>query len=147
MEHVVRGRDESIDVLKFIAAVLITNSHLDVFEPRYALGTGCAIGDVLFLFCSGYTLFMGRMAGFANWYKRRLLRIFPSVICWGILAAFLLGEHTGIDRLIVSGGGWFVQCILIYYVLAYPVRRYLSARLGAVFASTEAIYCIWFSFA
>lgn len=51
-------RDISIDILKFIAVFLIINSHMDALYPKYKmLATGGAIGDVLFLFASGYTLF------------------------------------------------------------------------------------------
>ena len=52
-------RDISIDILKFIAVFLIINSHMDALYPKYKmLATGGAIGDVLFLFASGYTLFL-----------------------------------------------------------------------------------------
>lgn len=115
-----KQREYAIDFLKFFAALLITNSHLDLFEPAYSLATGGSIGDVLFLFCSGYTLFMGSMGRFDNWYKRRLNRIFPPVICWGIISAFCFGVRNTIDDVIVEGGGWFVQCILLYYFLHIP---------------------------
>ena len=64
-------RDISIDILKFIAVFLIINSHMDALYPKYKmLATGGAIGDVLFLFASGYTLFLSnRKLRFDNWYK------------------------------------------------------------------------------
>lgn len=139
-----KQRDYSIDLLKFFAALLITNSHLDIFEPSYPLATGGSIGDVLFLFCSGYTLFMGRMGRFDNWYKRRLNRIFPPVICWGIISAFCFSVRRPIDYIILEGGGWFVQCILLYYLLAYPIRKYAAKYLWAIFAGVAITVCIWF---
>ena len=71
-------RDISIDILKFIAVFLIINSHMDALYPKYKmLATGGAIGDVLFLFASGYTLFLSnRKLRFDNWYKRRINRIY-----------------------------------------------------------------------
>lgn len=55
-----KKRDFSIDVLKFFAIFLIINSHSDIAYPRFSmLATGGAIGDCLFLFCSGYTLLLG----------------------------------------------------------------------------------------
>lgn len=137
-------REYTIDFLKFFAALLITNSHLEVFDPTYPFATGGSIGDVLFFFCSGYTLFMGRMGRFDNWYKRRLNRIFPPVICWGIIAAFCFDSRDSIDRVIVNGGGWFVQCILLYYILAYPIRKYAIRYLSVVFCSVAIFTCIWF---
>lgn len=139
-----KKREYAIDFLKFFAALLITNSHLEVFDPTYPLATGGSIGDVLFLFCSGYTLFMGKMGRFDNWYKRRLNRIFPPVICWGIISAFCFGAQNSIDRVIVNGGGWFVQCILLYYILAYPIRKYMTKYLSAVFGCAAAAACIWY---
>lgn len=141
-----REREYSIDILKFFAALLITNSHIKVYEPLYQLSTGGSIGDVLFLFCSGFTLFMGRMGRFDNWYKRRLFRIFPSVICWGILAAFVFGRTDTVDETIINGGGWFVQCILIYYILAYPIRKYASNHLSIIVIIVTIIVCLWFAF-
>ena len=39
----------SIDILKFFAALLITNSHMELLYGKYSiLATGGAIGDVLF---------------------------------------------------------------------------------------------------
>lgn len=68
-----KQRNISIDILKCFAALIITNSHMDILYPKFgALATGGAIGDALFFFCSGFTLFLGRMGRFDNWYKRRL---------------------------------------------------------------------------
>ena len=48
-----KQRDISIDILKFFAVLLITNSHMEPLYGEYSqLATGGAIGDVLFFFCS-----------------------------------------------------------------------------------------------
>lgn len=58
-----KQRNIGIDILKCFAAIVITNSHMDILYPKFgALATGGAIGDALFFFCSGFTLFLGRMA-------------------------------------------------------------------------------------
>lgn len=75
-----KERNISIDLLKFFVALLITNSYMGLLYGDYsALATGGAIGDVLFFFCSGFTLFLGRMGRFDNWYKWRINRIYPTV--------------------------------------------------------------------
>ena len=52
-------RNLGIDLLKFMAALLVVNSHIDIMYGKYsALATGGSIGDILFFFCSGFTLFM-----------------------------------------------------------------------------------------
>lgn len=97
-----KERDISIDILKFIAAILITNSHMELLYSKYSfLATGGAIGDVLFFFCSGFTLFLGRMGRFDNWYKRRINRIYPTVFAWAILGAFILNHDKSMDYTII----------------------------------------------
>ena len=57
---IMKQRDLSIDILKFIAVIVITNSHMELLYGKYSvLATGGAIGDVLFFIASGFTLFMG----------------------------------------------------------------------------------------
>ena len=53
------NRNNGIDILKCLAAILITNSHMDMMYPKFSLmATGGAIGDALFFFCSGFTLLL-----------------------------------------------------------------------------------------
>ena len=55
-----KERDFAIDIVKFLAVLMIINSHADVMYPQMKmLATGGAIGDCLFLFCSGFTLLLG----------------------------------------------------------------------------------------
>ena len=69
-----KTRDISIDILKCIAAIVITNSHMELLYGKYnVLATGGAIGDVLFFFCSGFTLFLGKMGRFDNWASKRFV--------------------------------------------------------------------------
>ena len=85
-------RDIAVDIVKLLSVFLIINSHADVCYPRFsALATGGAIGDSLFLFVSGFTLFLGKQVRFDNYYKRRINRIYPSAIA-SSLAILLLGE-------------------------------------------------------
>lgn len=89
-------RDYSIDILKFLAVFLIINSHMDALYVQYdMLATGGAIGDVLFLFASGYTLLLSkRNLRFDNWYKRRINRIYPSVFVCVVLGAMFVGKFS-----------------------------------------------------
>lgn len=88
--EVIMRRDISIDILKFFAVFLIINSHADICYPKYSmLATGGAIGDCLFLFASGYTLFWKQPVRFDNWYKRRINRIYPSVIMCALVGALI----------------------------------------------------------
>lgn len=119
------NRNISIDILKFFAAILITNSHMGLLYGKYSvLATGGAIGDALFFFCSGFTLFLGRMGRFDNWYKRRINRIYPTIFAWAIIRAFIFQNDYGMKHTILSGGGWFVSCIMLYYTLFHSTTLY-----------------------
>lgn len=108
------------------------------------LATGGAIGDVLFFFCSGFTLFLGRMGRFDNWYKRRINRIYPTVFAWAILSAFFFNQHHSMDYTIIHGGGWFVTCIMLYYVVLYFIQRFLLHHLKWVFGIVALICIAWY---
>lgn len=140
-----KERNIGIDILKFFAALLITNSHMELLYGKYSvLATGGAIGDVLFFFCSGFTLFLGRMGRFDNWYKRRINRIYPTVFAWAILGAFLLKQNYSMDYTIIHGGGWFVTCIMIYYVILYFIQRFMLSHLKWVFGVVILICIAWY---
>ena len=138
-------RNISIDILKFFAVLLITNSH---FDEQYVyckeLATGGAIGDALFFFCSGYTLFLGRFGRFDTWYKRRIRRIYPSVVGLGIVASLFYHTDFSLGQLLTVGAGWFVSCIMIYYVLLYFVRRYAINRLRVVYGAVGVLILLWY---
>ena len=132
-----KKRDISIDVIKFIAVLFIINSHADMCYPKFsALATGGAIGDALFLFCSGYTLVWGSLKRFDNWYKRRVNRIYPSVFAC-LLVSALLGKLTfaSLDWW-KMGGGEFVVFIMVYYLLLYGVQKWFIDRIPWVIGAT-----------
>lgn len=141
-----KQRNLSIDILKFFAVLLITNSHMEVLYPEsfVKLATGGAIGDVLFFFCSGFTLFLGRGGDFFNWYKRRINRIYPTVLMWTAIMAFVFDVRLGMDYIILHGGGWFVSCIMIYYILLYFIKRYFINRLKWVFSAACLVVLGWY---
>ena len=88
----------AVTVVKIIAALLITNSHFDGLYPSgmSALATGGMIGNALFFFISGYTLYfsINRITNKKDclaWFSRRVFRIYPSVWIFSIL---LLTPYT-----------------------------------------------------
>ena len=138
-------RDISIDILKCIAAIMITNSHMDILYGDYSyLATGGAIGDALFFFCSGYTLFLGRDMDFFNWYKRRINRIYPTVFTWALIAAVFFDQRYDMPEILIKGGGWFVSCIMIYYVVLWFIRKFLKKHLKWVFFMAATITLLWY---
>lgn len=139
-----KQRNISIDILKCIAAILITNSHMDMLYPNKIFATGGAIGDALFFFCSGFILFLKPMGRFDNWYKKRTSRIYSVVFSWAILAALFFGNNFNIIDIIIHGGGWFITCIMIYYVVMYLINKFMINRLYLASFIAVVIICIWY---
>ena len=47
---------------------------------------------------------------------------------------------------ILSGGGWFVSCIMIYYVVLWFIRRFFIDKIIWVFLLTTMITVVWYIF-
>jgi len=130
-----KHRNTSIDILKFIAVLAVTNSHMELLYGKYgALATGGAIGDALFFFASGFTILLGGVKSFGNYYKRRINRIYPTVFAWAVMSALLFNSERTFMDILLFGGGWFVSCIMIYYIMLFLIRKYFLARLKTVYA-------------
>lgn len=125
----------SLDFLKFIAAIFITNSH---FQPLYegvntAFATFGVQGNALFFFVAGFLLMMGfekhKDLNVVDWYKARIGRLWPSVFVWVIVAAAIWKTPLTISRLVLMDGYWFLQAIAIAYLLFYVLNK-LTGQIG-----------------
>lgn len=128
-----KSHNISIDILKFFAALLITNSHMELLYGKYSmLATGGSIGDVLFFFASGFTLFLGRMGRFDNWYKRRINRIYPTVFAWATLSSFVLGYQNDMKYTVIHGGGMvrYLHNDVLHHFMDYQTNNRKQVRMG-----------------
>lgn len=142
-----KSKKMSIEAMKFIAVFLVANSHMGLMYGKYSfLATGGALGDALFFFCSGFTLFLSRCDRFDNWYKRRICRIYPSVFAWALISDAFFDRHLGMKSILFHGGGWFITCIMIYYVILYFVRKKLFDKKWISFAISGSIVLVWYLF-
>ncbi|MBQ7622674.1 MAG: hypothetical protein IJS66_02910, partial [Bacteroidales bacterium] len=96
-------------------------------------------------FCSGFLLMMGRQYGFFNWYKRRINRIFPTVFAVAIIGIVVFGRNPSLRGVLLYGGGWFVQAILVFYAVFWFVKKYLSGRLWIAYAVDAVVVLVWFA--
>lgn len=113
------------------------------------LATGGCIGDVLFFFCSGFTLFLKPLNGiayFPNWYKRRIRRIYPSVFAAAILGCLFFYDYRNIVDIIISSKYWFIPCIMIYYVAIFFIGIYAKNRIKLILFLVILISGAWFYF-
>ena len=134
-----KERDFAIDVVKFLAVFLIINSHADIMYPRFSmLATGGAIGDCLFLFCSGFTLFWGEQKSFD----------YPSVFA-ATLFTHLIFCNSQFQILDFSGGE-FVMAIMVYYIFLYYIRKYAINRMPLLLLLVAivslVVYIVWFPY-
>lgn len=143
-----KERDYSIDIIKFLAVFLIINSHSDIAYPKYPfLATGGAIGDALFLFCSGYTLLLGKMHGFPNYYKRRINRIYPSSVGCLIIMMALPWCSNDLNLLFrLSFGRVFLNAIMIYYILLWLIRKFFANHIIYLFYITAVVSIVVYVF-
>ena len=145
-----KERDFAIDIVKFLAVLLIINSHADVMYPHLKiLATGGAIGDCLFLFCSGFTLFWREYKSFDNYYKRRINRIYPSVfMSMAFIHLITMNGHIRWNELICTKP--FIMAIMVYYVLLYFIQRYALNRINLILwlvgIVSLLVYILWFPY-
>lgn len=137
-------RDIGIDVIKCIAALLITNSHFDMLYPNKIFATGGSIGNSLFFFASGFLLFLKPMGRFDNWYKKRINRIYPTIFAWAILSTLFLNEHEDIIYIILYSGEWFISCIMVYYIIIYFINKFMKNNLILSWGISLLIFVVWY---
>lgn len=137
----------AIDILKVFAVIVVLNSHMEICYGDYAfLATGGAIGDALFFFCSGFMLFRKEPVRFDNFYKKRIARIYPAVLITAVFAALVFSERRDILSVFKYSGGWFVNCIMIYYVAIWIIHRFFINRINIIWGMLFAVILIWFYF-
>ena len=139
------NRNYSIDIVKCLAAIIITNSHFELLYGNYSfMATGGTFGDALFFFCSGYTLFLGRQYPFFTFYKRRINRIYPTIFAWAFLNCLFFNSSQNFLNILLFGGGWFVSCIMIYYIILWFIKKYALKKIPYVILVTFFIVVLWY---
>lgn len=136
-----------ISILRCFAALIIINSHCAAFYGALpSLGTGGAVGNAIFFFTSGYTLFLGnREIGFGRWFLKRLIRVYPSVWIFLIFSNVFLGEKYNFYDFFVTPF-WFVNAIIIFYVLYYAIVKYLPTKIPVIILLLCTPYLLTFFF-
>ncbi len=145
--------------LRVMAIALVINSHMDSLYPRkFAfLASGGMMGNALFFMLSAWGLILSMKAhprGFADWYGRRIERIYHAVWVAVVLLSFPIGIHNGwirLDNLLDELNKffyppfWFLQALMIYYVIVYfVIRNYSVKRLLYVALPVLAFYVLYY---
>lgn len=129
-----KTRFEFINVLKVLAAVLITNSHYTSIWPYSFMAFGGLLGDVLYFAISGFCL-ADIKESFPRWYLKRILRIYPilwivNIIGVGIGYFKISSVKTFIELFIYPSYFHFIASIMVLYIIYYFIVRYLLRKIG-----------------
>ena len=123
--------------LRALAILLVINSHLDSYYPIPYIGTGGAIGNSIFFFLSAFCLYLSQQKQSQNFREgltKRISRIYPSL--WIVLISLYMPVMLWQGKLrystiltfigyFFSPPFWFLQELLVYFVLAFPVFKNL----------------------
>ena len=142
-----KNKNLTIELIKFLAVLIVANGHMDILYGKYnLLATGGAIGDALFFFVSGFAIFLGRFDRFDNWYKRRIKRIYPSLIAWAGILSFCDVLQLNLYQIVSGGFYWFLKCIMLYYVVLYMVRLFAEKKPIIPFMLSILSVFVWYLF-
>jgi peptidoglycan/LPS O-acetylase OafA/YrhL len=126
--------------LRFVAILLIINSHLDSYYPIPYFATGGSMGNSLFFVLSSFGLLLSERNNprlFTDWYTQRIKRIYPTVWIVLIILTFpfkLYMNALDIKNILVFLGNffyppfWFLQILMLYYFLIFFIIKKFSIR-------------------
>lgn len=148
----------SVDLLKFVATLMITNSHFQsLYEPiSPSLATFGVHGNALFFFVSGFLLMRSYekhgLTNVIDWYKVKFRRLWPPVFIWILLCAVVLKMQFSVSELLFATKFWFVQSIAINFLLFYGILKLqavvkscsMENTLKIVFGVSIAVSVIYF---
>ncbi|MCL7764547.1 acyltransferase family protein [Polaribacter sp. Z014] len=128
-----KKRNYGIDFLKFVAAIMITNSH---FIPLYedhniSFATLGVHGNALFFFVSGFFLTKietsdGEYIKFDYWIKNKIIRLWPTLIVFFVFANLIFNKEISWHDFLLAGEYWFVRCFIISFSLIYFLIKFFK---------------------
>ncbi|MFQ7120930.1 MAG: acyltransferase family protein, partial [Intestinibacter sp.] len=146
VENKDKARYEFINVLKVLAAILITNSHYTNIWPYSFMAFGGLLGDVLYFAISGFCL-ADIKGSFSRWYLKRILRIYPILWIVNIIGAslgyFEISSIKAFMKLFIYPTYFhFIASIMMLYIIFYFIVKYLLGKIGfkAVMVCLTVLY-------
>lgn len=116
--------------LRFLAAILITNSHYQNIYPLEIIASGGLLGDVLFFSISGYLVGKSKRS-FPNWYAKRVIRIYPSIIIitsiFLVIGAYSINTFNLFEYFVFPTNYHFIASIMILYIPMYFISKYVNS--------------------
>lgn len=63
---------------------------------------------------------------------------------WALMASVFFRQQHNMTYIVLYGGGWFVSCIMIYYVVLHFIRKFAFNHLKAVFFFFALLTLVWY---
>lgn len=138
-----------INIIKIIAAFMITNSHMESLYPNDIFAFGGALGNALFFIVAGFCLSRKKSNEFLPWMGNRLQRLYVPL--WSVTLILILIGDIKIHRsyliatfLFPYNSFWFVSAMIVNYILFYFIRRYFMGYISIVATIGILTYLIWY---
>ena len=137
---------EFINLLRALAAALITNSHYGEIWPVTALATGGLLGNVIFFAVSGFCLAEVK-GSFFKWYGRRVLRVLPVMVLFTIFTVLIgvypINSTEDFVRTFIFPTNYvFLVWLLVLYAVHYAVA-WIEQRWGKRFLVMGVVLIAW----
>lgn len=152
--------------LRFLAIILIINSHMDSLYPYPIFATGGAMGNSLFFMLSSFGLLMSeriKPQRFWEYYTKRILRIYPVVwtniillllplavyYYYAVGEAGMLKYYFG-DPLRTIGffyypPHWFLQAIMFFYLVGFFfIKDYSTGKILKAYIILGVLYVVFY---
>lgn len=161
-------RDNTL-FLRFLAIVLVINSHMDLFYPVPMFSTGGAIGNSIFFMLSSFGLLLSEInkpQTLTKYFIKRLVRIYP-VVWTSVLFLMIplvlfdyfylyeeakdLVESTYLNNpfLIISiiffppNQYWFLQTLIFFYFIGFFfIKNFSIKKIIISITFLIVLYCI-----
>ncbi|WP_158974670.1 acyltransferase family protein [Cellulophaga sp. L1A9] len=144
-----KDRNYGIDILKFIAAIMITNSHyIPLYENHnISFATLGVHGNALFFFVSGFFLTNienkdGKYVRFDYWIKKKIIRLWPTLIVFFVFANLIFAKNINWYDFLLAGEYWFVRCFIISFSIIYFIIKYFKKYTKQILAITIILTAI-----
>lgn len=136
-----------IDLIRALAILLITNSHLDALYPNPVMATGGMFGNEMFFLISGYGLALSLSRDrkpFWSWLRKREWRVAePLIVATTLMIAIGFFEFSSVGELLLLYTGidhyWFLPIIMIFYIPLYFIMTAERGLLAVGFSVAIAL--------
>lgn len=139
-----------IELLRAIAVLLITNSHMDGVYPLNISWGGCP-GVSLFFAITGFLLVRGVQTKFLPWWLKKVIRLYIPMTIVNIIMVLIGFRNPSVHLFLfpIDNPLWYVPAISLLYIPYYVVLNLDKKKgggkipgglRGAAIAAAAAIY-------